>query len=121
MQILCTDENDGLIMAMQVQQQQGSLTNGSGAGKPSTDAQVLAANPGLITPSGTAGQIATPDPNLIAAGLPPYPLLPCTMPVTTVEEIRRTVQVRYLRFFQTHSKALNFVHNYLIYWGRIGQ
>jgi len=87
------DENDGLIMAMQVQQQQGSLTNGSGAGKPSTDAQVLAANPGLITPSGTAGQIATPDPNLIAAGLPPYPLLPCTMPVTTVEEIRRTVQV----------------------------
>ena len=104
MRILCTDENDGLIMAMQVQQQQGSLTNGSGAGKPSTDAQVLAANPGLITPSGTAGQIATPDPNLIAAGLPPYPLLPCTMPVTTVEEIRRTVQVRYLRFFQTHSK-----------------
>ena len=84
------------------------MANGSGMKNASTDAQVLAANPGLVTPSGTPGQIATPDPALDEAGLPPYPLLPCTLPVSTVEEIRRTVQVAGLDSTVTAQQCMDF-------------
>jgi len=104
------DENEGLIMAMQVQQQQSAMANGSGMKNSSTDAQLLAANPGLVTPSATPGQICTPDVALDDAGLPPYPLLPCTLPVSTVEEIRRTIQVAGLDSTVSAQQCMDFLN-----------
>lgn len=93
------EENEGLVMAMQVQQQhqQGGLaaTTGGlsaglrpGANSVNNDARILAANPNLMNPT-PCGQIATQDAALIEANLPPYPLLPGNTQVSKVEEMRR--------------------------------
>ena len=87
-------------MAMQVQQQQqqggigGISGNGvlSGTRSTNNEARILAANPGLVSMH-PSGKIATQDAALDEAGLPSYPLLPGTTPVSKVEEIRRTVTV----------------------------
>ena len=86
------------------------MANGSGMKNSSTDAQLLAANPGLVTPSATPGQICTPDVALDDAGLPPYPLLPCTLPVSTVEEIRRTIQVAGLDSTVSAQQCMDFLN-----------
>jgi len=108
------EENEGLVMAMQIQQQQqqggvGMSGNGvlGGARGTNNDARILAANPGLISMQ-PSGKIATPDVALEEAGLPPYPLLPETTPVVRVEEIRRTITVAGLDTTVSAQQCMEF-------------
>jgi len=109
------EENEGLVMAMQIQQQQqqggiGGLSGGGmlgGVRGVNNDARILAANPGLVSMHPT-GKIATPDAALDEAGLPPYPLLPGTTPVSRVEEIRRTITVAGLDSTVSAQQCIEF-------------
>ena len=109
------EENEGLVMAMQIQQQQqqggigGMSGNGmlSGVRGVNNDARILAANPGLISMHPT-GKIITPDAALDEAGLPPYPQLPGTTPVSKVEEIRRTITVAGLDSTVSAQQCMEF-------------
>ena len=109
------EENEGLVMAMQIQQQQqqGGIGGISGSGMlggtrgTNNDARILAANPGLISMHPT-GKIATPDAALDEAGLPQYPLLPGTTPVSKVEEIRRTITVAGLDSTVSAQQCMEF-------------
>ena len=105
------DENEGLMMAMAVQAQQGNAgtVNGASGGRtgPGNDAKVLAANPGLVTTT-PEGLIATHDPSLADDGLPAFPLLPGTLPVSQIEEIRRTVTVAGLDSTVSAQQCMEF-------------
>ena len=109
------EENEGLVIAMQIQQQQqqggigGMASNGMLGGNrgSNNDARILAANPGLVSMHPT-GKIATPDAALDEAGLPPYPLLTGTTAVSKVEEIRRTITVAGLDTTVSAQQCMEF-------------
>merc|ERR1719461_933413 len=85
----------------------GGAASAAALGARNTDAQILAANPGLVTATAT-GQIATPDSALDDAGLPGYPLLSGSLSASSVEEIRRSVAVEGLDSLVSAQQCMEF-------------